>query len=229
MMPPMDGGSELANDTPDELAEDEPSETAPRVGVYAAAAGLATAVPLPFADRVLSGLARGAALRRVAKRHGVRLTRGARDILSGGRVSQDPKGRWLRSAISSALAPLRIASRVDDAVSTWAAAILLDHHLTTAERPRGAPLSRDEAVAIRHAMDSAEVHAVLEALRLAPSGVARAIGDALRAAVELDTEDRSPVERAVDTLLDAAADSPESILERLRGAFDHAMRQEDES
>jgi hypothetical protein len=47
--------------------------------------------------------------------------------------------------------------------------------------------------------------------------------------VELDTEDRSPVERAVDTLLDAAADSPESILERLRGAFDHAMRQEDES
>jgi hypothetical protein len=225
----MDGGSKLVNDAPDELSEEEAQpEVLPRVGVYAVAAGLATAVPVPFADRVLSGLARGSALRRVAKRHDVRLTRGARDVLSGGRVSRDPKGRWLRSAITSALAPLRVASRVDDAISTWSAAVLLDHHLATAERPKGAPLSRDEALAVRHAMDSAEVDAVLEALHLAPGHVVRTIGESLRAAVELDTEDRSPVERAVDTLLDAAADSPGSVVERLRAAFDRAMREEEE-
>ncbi len=225
-MPPMEGGSDLATDAPDDLSEEAEPETAPRVGIYAAAAGLATAVPVPFADRLLSGLARGAALRRVARRHDVRLSRGARDVLSGGRVNRDPKGRWLRSAVASAFAPLRIASRVDDAVSTWAAAILLDHHLTVAERPKGAALSRDEAIRIRHAMDSAEVDAVLEALRLAPGGVFKTFGEALRAAAGLDDEDRSPIERAVDTLLDAAADSPESILARLRAAFDRALQAE---
>ncbi len=33
------------------------------------------------------------------------------------------------------------------------------------------------------------------------------------------------MERAVDTLLDAAADSPESVVDKLRAAFDRAMRE----
>src|SRR3972149_2108562 len=44
----------------------------PGMAIYAAAAGLATAVPVPFVDGVLAGLARGAAMRRTAARRGVR-------------------------------------------------------------------------------------------------------------------------------------------------------------
>jgi len=219
----VDGGDEITEEQGDALAQDAPP---PRVGIYAAAAGLATAVPVPFVDRALSGLARGAALRRVAKRRGIRLSRGARDVLSGGRISRDPKGRWLRSAIASALAPVRVASRVDDAVSTWAAALLLDHHLVVADRPRRAPLTREEALRIRRAMDSAEVDAVLDSLRLAPRAVLDAIAGAVRSAIELDVEDRSPLERAVDSLLDAAAEAPDSIIDRLKQAFDYAMKED---
>jgi hypothetical protein len=220
-------GPEITTDDPEDedgLAKTSRSSAPPRVGVYAAAVGLATAVPLPFVDRALSGLARGAALRRVAKRRGVRLSRGARDILSGGRAAGDAKARWLRSAIASAFAPVRIASRVDDAVSMWSAAVLLDHHLASAERPACSALSAHEAERVRCAMDSAAVDAVLESLRVAPGGIAKAVADAFRAAAALDHEDRSPLERAVDTFLDAAADSPDAVIDRLKTAFDRAYR-----
>lgn len=222
-LPPMDGGTDVDRDDPEGAIQPSQGSEPPRVAVYAAAAGLATAVPVPFVDRALSGLARGAALRRVAKRRGVRLSRDARDILSGGRTTSSLKGRWLRSALASALAPIRIASRIDDAVSTWAAAIVLDHHLVTATRDAHAPLTRDEAVAIRRAMDSAEVDTVLESLRVAPQGFVTTLARAARSAAELDIEGRSPLERIVDTLLDAAAEAPDGVIGRLHDAFDRAM------
>ena len=51
---------------------------APRVGVHALATAAAGALPVPGLDRYLRALTRGAALRRVASRRGVRLTPDAR-------------------------------------------------------------------------------------------------------------------------------------------------------
>jgi len=212
----------------DGLAEAAPSTPSPRVAVYAAAVGLATAVPVPFVDQALSGLARGAALRRVAERRGVRLSRGARDVLTGAPVRRGPKRRLIRrilsGVVSSALAPVRLASRFDDALSMWAAALLLDHYLRVVRGgPEGRPLGPEEAMGVRRAIDSAEVEAVLETLRAAPRSFVGALGDAARSVTALDREDRSPAERVVDTLLDAAATAPDSIALGLCRAFEAAL------
>ena len=49
---------------------------------------------------------------------------------------------------------------------------------------------------------------------------------AARAAMALDAEDRGPVERFVDALLDAVADAPSDWMERLRVLFDEALVRE---
>lgn len=199
------------------------AEITPRLAVYATAAGLATAVPLPIIDRALSGLARGAALRHVAARHGVRLTHEARVVLTSDEPVLGKKTRLLRATLAHLTAPLRIASRIDDALSTWSSAVLLHHYLVTHPRTPHAALSGSEARAIKRAIDSAEVHGVLASLRAAPSKVGRTVADAVKSVGELDLEDRTPLERVVDTLLDRAADTPEEVGVRLRTAFDHAL------
>jgi len=130
----------------------------------------------------------------------------------------------LSGVVSSALAPLRLASRFDDALSMWAAAILLEHYLLALRTGlEGRPLGPEEAMHVRRAIDSAEVEAVLSSLRAAPGSVMGALGDAVRSATELDREDRSPVERVVDTLLDAAATAPDSVALALCRAFEAAL------
>jgi hypothetical protein len=92
-----------------------------------------------------------------------------------------------------------------------------------------APVTEPEARRVRAAMDSAEVAAVIGALRAAPRGTWRAVTGALRAAFDVDGEDRSPLERLVDGLLDAAADAPADLRVRLCDAFDRAMHGAGES
>ena len=195
-------------------------------GVYAAAAGLASAVPVPWLDRALSELARGAAVRRVAARHGVRLTRDARTVLAAsparGARSMRPAGKLL----ARATAPLRVASRLDDALSTWATAVLLDHHLATSARPSHAPLGADEARRIQRAASSAEVEGALAVLRATPGSVVRTIVEAFRSVGTADFEDRTPAERFADVLLDAAARSPAGARAELVEAFGAAMARE---
>lgn len=224
--------ADIAQEGPSGLSSESPASTSspgsPGIAIYAAAVGAATAVPVPFVDRALAGLARGAALRRVAERHGVRLSRGARDVLTGAPIARGPKRRLLRrvvtGVVTSALAPIRLASRFDDALSMWAAAVLLDHYLAvvrTGSRTR--PIGPEEARLVRQAIDSAEVEAVLESLRAAPRSLVDAVGTAARSVTAVDREDRSPAERVVDTLLDAAATAPDSIAVGLCRAFEGAL------
>jgi hypothetical protein len=196
------------------------------VTVYAAIAGLAGAIPLPILDSALSELARGAAMRRVAKRHGVVLTPDARAILAGpgavGATSSE-RGRLLRAALSSVLAPLRIASRIEDGVATLFAAILLDHYLRRPDRPRGAALVESEARRVRAAMESAVVASGFDALKTVPLGLFRVLKDGLTAMVSVDGESRSPLERLVDTILDELADGPDELVDTLSLHFDEAL------
>jgi hypothetical protein len=66
----------------------------------------------------------------------------------------------------------------------------------------------------------------LESLRSLPVGALEILVRAARAAVALDIEDRGPVERFVDALLDGVADAPSEWLERLRVLFDEALVRE---
>jgi len=115
-------------------------------------------------------------------------------------------------------APLRIATRVEDGAEILVDAQLLDHYLRTADRREGEPLLAAEARRIREAMQVAR-----------REGTARAILGAPKDAVDLGREvwstlregdDRSPVERLVDTLLDGLSDAPEGALGEVIARFD---------
>jgi hypothetical protein len=195
--------------------------------VYAALAGLLAALPVPVLDELASGLARGAALRRVARRHGVVLGREARDVLrapsaaraagAGGRSAG-----LVRAVLRRAVAPLRALSRVDDALGTVLAALLLDHYL--ARRPRSAGcLGVAEARRVRAAIDAALASGGLAALRDLPGGALAALRAATDDARGVDPEGRRWVERVTDAVMDALADAPAAAAERLRAAFDREL------
>lgn len=199
------------------------------VTVYATVAGLAGAVPVPLLDAVLSELARGAAMRRVAKRHGVILTPDARAILAGpGSVhaTSTERGRMLKSALASFLAPFRIAARVEDAVGTLLAAILLDYFLRRPGRPRGAALSETEARRVRAAIERAIGDAGFDALKTIPLGIWKVVRRGFDALLTPDAEARSPLERFVDAVLDGLADAPDELVDGLIHSFDEALAED---
>lgn len=196
------------------------------VTVYAAVAGLASAVPVPLLDTVLSELARGAAMRRVARRHGVVLTPDARAILAGpGAVhaTSTERGRMLKSALSTVLAPFRIAARIEDGVGTLLAAILLDYFLRRPDRPRGAALTEGEARRVRAAIERAIADSGFDALKTIPLGVWKIVRRGFDAVITADTESRSPLERLVDAILDGLADAPDELVDTLIHNFDEAL------
>ena len=195
--------------------------------VYASLAGLAGVLPVPIVDGLVSGLARGAALRRVAMGHGVSLSRSARKVLAAPGIRESSGGQGLRvvrSFVTRFVPPVRLAARAEDAVATVIAAILLDHYLATADREPG-PIGEMEARVIRGAIDAAIGPGALASLRDTPAGVVRAVRGAASAAQSgEDEEGRGFVERVADVLLDGLADTPAGLATRLRAAFDQALR-----
>ena len=199
------------------------------VSVYAAITGLAGAVPVPLLDGVLSELSRGAAMRRVARRHGVVLTPDARAILaSSGSIhaTSTERGRLLKMALASVLAPLRIAARVDDAVGTLLSAVCLDHFLRRPDRPARAALTVAEAQRVRAATERAIGEAGFDALKTIPSGLYRILRRAFDVLIAADDEGRSPIERSVDAVLDGLADAPDELVDALTLQFDLALEED---
>lgn len=196
------------------------------VSVYAVVTGLAGAVPVPMLDSVLSELSRGAAMRRVARRHGVALSSEARAILSSpGSVhaTSSERGRLLKTALSSMLAPFRVAARIEDAFGTLFAAVLLDHFLRKSSRPAGAALTADEARPVRSATETAIAEAGFDALKTIPVGLYRIVRRSFEALGRPDREQRTLVERFMDSLLDGLADAPDDLVDTLTHHFDLAM------
>jgi hypothetical protein len=199
------------------------------VSVYAAITGLAGAVPVPMLDGVLSELSRGAAMRRVAKRHGVALTPDARAVLAGpGTVhaTSTERGRMLKAALASLLAPFRLAARLEDAIGTLFAAILLDHFLRRADRPDGVTLTEAEARRVRSATEVAIGAAGFDAIKTIPLGLWAILKEAFDALLAPDPEGRSPIERFVDAVLDGLADAPNDLVDTLTLHFDEALARE---
>ncbi len=220
---PPTGSQALHSAHPQALAVDEGREGS--VGMYAAAAGVLSALPVPFLDSMLASLARGAAMRRVAQRHGVRLDPAARDLLArGDEPMAQVKGlRIVRSLAARFVAPLRLVNRAEEALSAFSAASLFDHYLRTADRRQGAPLTEAEARRVHQAMKGAAGKGATDALKGVPLSVVVTFKAAVDAARAQDAEGRPPVERVVDALLDSLADAPDGVNEAIERRFDEAL------
>ena len=196
------------------------------MAVYAAAAGLASVVPVPILDAFVTRLARGAAMRRVAKRRGVRMTREARTILSAPGATQKSGSlpvRLARRAIQTVVPPVGVAARTEEALATFSAAILFDHYLQRPARSSVNPVTAEEAQRIRAAMDAAAVDGAADAIKSVPSGVWTTLVDTAKAVKGRDDEGRNVLERVVDAFLDGVADAPASVTERLYARCDDAI------
>ncbi len=196
------------------------------VAVYAAACGAAGAVPLPFVDALLGRLARGAAMRRVASRRGVRLTHAARAELARPGLSEplaSTSARLVRTALTRFVPPMRVVARLEDGVATFLGALMFDHYLATTTRHRDAAIDGREAARVRDAMERAWTGAGLETLRDAPAGLVELLVRAGKAGAQSDRDGRTALERIADALLDGAADVPEGLLQRMCDHFDAAL------
>jgi len=201
------------------------------LGVYSVASGLVAALPVPFVDQWLTPAVRGSALRRVAQRHNVPFTPAGREVLSavgGGDVRRRIEGRVAREVFRQLLRPLRLVTRFEDGLYTLASAQLLDHYLRTADRAPGAPLDALEAERIRGAMETAMVEGLWSGVRAGPDGVLQTVRKAFDAVTTPDEiEQRGPVERLLDAVLEGAADGPAGLGGKLEDAFDPALQRAD--
>ncbi|MFO0692697.1 MAG: hypothetical protein U0230_04025 [Polyangiales bacterium] len=214
------------------MTQDKPPRTAlakrsGNVAVYATAAGLASAVPVPFLDTLLARTSRGAAMRRVAQRHDVQLTREARKVLgSPDLVKKDARVRGYqlaRTVLQRFVLPLNAISRLEDGFAALASAALFDHYLETTPRPQGGTLDGDEARWVRGAIDAAVVEGIEDVVRSLPGGAKQLWADLVSTVKTQDVEGRMKHEAVVDTLLDALADLPEDLVRTLVARFEQEL------
>lgn len=214
------------------LAREPAREIGSKTVVYAVATGVVGAVPVPFLDGLLTELARGAGIRRVAMKHRVPLPREVRNILAGSgatAMTSTSRGRLLKTALSAAFAPFRLATRVEESLGTLFAAALLDRYLGRRERPVEMPLTVAEARRIRSATERAVTRFGFALLSSAPLDVFDGLARATRAVLEVDEgEERTPVERFFDEVLDGLADVPGGLMGRLGEQFDEVLEGDDD-
>jgi len=190
----------------------------PELPAHAVLASAAAALPLPLVGDALGRLARGSALRRVLRRHGMRFGPGARSELAAFRVGSTRPGLAL---VLARVPGLRAAGRVRAGVATWVAARLLDRHLARVDA--GAILDLAEAHRLRLALDACFAEGLgPEVIRLARE-LASLSGRTLGAPFRDDLEGRPPHLRVVDTLLDGLADLPADLFAGFEARFDDAL------
>jgi hypothetical protein len=204
----------------------EPRMDGGRLGVYAAIGATAGTVPLPWLPAALVRRVRGALAHDVAMRHGLSLSREAREVLADPSDPDGPDGRVTRALryVGIRLA-LRALTRVGPVGAIWplrhalrmyVLGYLLDRYLGQVRRldSQRMRIEETEARRVRRAIDAA---------------LARALGASPAPAEEpLEVEDqRDPATVFIDGLLGAAAGVPSHLLRRLDAAFDELLRETD--
>ncbi|MEO0321673.1 MAG: hypothetical protein AAF447_01855 [Myxococcota bacterium] len=197
---------------------------------HATVAAFAAALPIPLLDDVLGRLARGSALRRVAKGHGVALRPDARQRLAEAApplLQALPGGGITRRVLVRVATPLRVWGRAEAGVVAMLDARLLDHYLAIAPergwREAGAPLALVEAESLLAAMKAAREGGLPRSLLAFPVRFAASLSDLPSTLRGDDDEGRNRVERAMDTLLDAFADAPPGAWEAVTARFERAL------
>jgi hypothetical protein len=191
-----------------------------RLGVYAAIGASLGTVPVPWLPDAFARRVRGALVHDVAARHGLSLTREARDLLAEPSGPDGPRGfmaqalRFIGARIAlralTSFGPLAVVWPLRGALGTYLLGHLFDRYLELARTERAVRIDVEEARRVRLAIDGA----VLRALTIvAPSIEEPTIVDDQREAVAV----------VVDALLGSAAGLPARILWRLDAAFDELL------
>jgi hypothetical protein len=191
-----------------------------RLGVYATLGATAGAVPLPWVPDSLLRRLRGALVHDLAVRHGLSLSRDARDVLCEpagpdgprGLVSQTVRFVGLRLAgrALTRIGPLRLLLPARSALQTWALGHLFDRYLELGRVERAVRVDAGEARRVRQAVDGA----LARALTIEPP------------AVEEPTvidDQRDAATAFIDGLLGFAAGVPGRLVGRLDAAFDDLL------
>ena len=188
-----------------------------RLGSYAAMGAAVGLMPLPWLPGALTDRLRGALLHDVARRHGLSLSKEARQILSApfgppmmrgviGQAVQFASGRLLgRFGPLAALAPVR------GALSTFVLGHLFHRYVSSLRQERALRIDAEEARRVRRAIDDALMRALTTP---APAEEVEAVGA---------DDPRDELTRVVDGLLAAAASVPGWLVRRLDAAFDASL------
>jgi hypothetical protein len=207
------------DDGPDALqtaARGQPVDRS-RLGVYAALGASIGSMPLPWLPDAFARRVRGALVHDVAIRHGLSLTREAREVLAEPSGPDGPRGiiqqaiRFFGARLAiramTSFGPFAMVWPLRHALGTYLLGHLFDRYLELSRIERAVRIDVEEARRVRLAIDGAVVRALT------------VVAPTLREATVIDDQrDASAI--FTDALLGFAAGLPSRVLLRLEAAFD---------
>ena len=191
-----------------------------RLGVYAAIGASVGTIPIPWLPDAFARRVRGALVHDVAARHGLSLTREARDLLAEPSGPDGPRGllaqavRFFGARIAlralTGFGPFAVVWPLRSALGTYLLGHLFDRYLDLARTERAVRIDVEEARRVRLAIDGAVVRALTV---VTPSAPEPSIIDDQREAAAV----------VVDAVLGLAAGLPARVMLRLETAFDELL------
>jgi hypothetical protein len=152
------------------VARPQPSVDAGRLGVYAALGASVGTMPLPWLPDALIRRVRGSLVHDVAARHGLSLTRDARDVLAEPSGPDGPRGLVVQvfryvgaKVVLRALAgfgPISIAWPMRNALLMYVLGHLFHRYLELSRTERAMRIDVEEARRVRLAIDGALLRAI---------------------------------------------------------------------
>jgi hypothetical protein len=208
-------------DAPQRPARSRPVDRS-RLGVYAAIGASLGSVPIPWLPDAFARRVRGALVHDVASRHGLSLTRDARDVLAEPSGPDGPRGVVAQAVrfvgirvalrVLTGFGPVAVVWPLRHALGTYLLGHFFDRYLDLSRTERAVRIDVEEARRVRLAIDGA----VLRALTVvtAPLADSPTIDD-----------QRDAADVFVDALLGVAAGLPAKAIHRLEAAFDDLLVQ----
>jgi hypothetical protein len=190
--------------------------------VYAVASGLAERIPVPWAGALLAESVRRAAMRRVARRHGVHLADDACRVLA--RTAPDFR-TWsrrepVRVFVRKMFSRLARIEQLHEAFGVLVATLLFDRYLRHRPRAASTTLERSEAERVRTAIDLAIAGSYDRALLTIPAEARATLTVVVESLLHDDRDGRSRPEAALHALIDRIAEAPEEILDGFEARFE---------
>ena len=188
-----------------------------RLGVYAAIGASVGGMPLPWLPDAFARRVRGALVQDVATRHGLSLTREARNVLAEPSGPDGPRGILAQAVrffgarvvlrLLTGFGPAALVWPLRHALGTYLLGHLLDRYLDRLRTERAVRIDVEEARRVRLAIDGAVLRAITVVTPTVP-----------QPAVIDDQREASAV--LFDTCLGLAASVPSRLMVRLESAFD---------
>ena len=191
-----------------------------RLTVYAAFGASLSAVPLPWLPDSLVRRVRGALVHDIAVRHGLSLTREAREVLSEPSGPDGPSGlltqavRFLGGRIAmrtfTRFGPIGLVWPARAALRTYVLGHLFDRYLEVSRTDRAIRVDVDEARRVRQAVEGALGRALTTDGGVAPEPT-------------VIDDQRDALTALVDGLIGLVAGVPDRLVRRLDTAFDDLL------